>query len=703
MAPHISEPQDRERIGITVNADFAFMGSEEAEEDMQPSLVIYDDHASAFWALGVRNKTVTEQVVKYFKDILDESGYEGEKITMKTDQEPAMLALKRAVATARSGETVPIESPVRASKSNGRMENAIGVWQGQLRTIKHHAEAKLGRRIEVDGVLFSWLIPFCTQIMNKYRVGPDGRTAYERITGHKNRHQVIGFAEAVDFILEPSKQHIHKADSRLMKGIFLGYEWRTTEYIVGTAEGVFKCRTIRRRAEEVAYDPECMDYLSIPYDEYVLKGARTTPIGNSVKSNLPAAVGEIPVRRREFVPRRLYIRNADYERHGFTEGCKGCVWLQVGVGPRVGHSEACRNRLEQKIAEDPGDSRAQKAKDRIDHYVAQTTFPEERIEVEREDPREKEPDHDAQEIPKASEDIQMQAEQYDIGSPVRERRDPHEDELEDGPTGVSERRVATPVRPTPVKRRKAVHIDEPDTKKIIIDHESDEENAAMSTEDLSAINARMEDERIVCMAVLGKDLHDMFSNKRVSLAIERQSAEHLMSTLAAASGSTSSHALVNAAPEAGALLAGAIGGQEEPRADAAPQRGTRPGGVLGSSGLNSVDIAEIFSPERVGEQCHRYGLRQGIAMDIKNGYDFDKAEDRERCWKVIKRDKPLLVIGSAPCTLFYRLQELNKHMYRDSATWHAKFHERMQQARRYVKFCVDVYNLPAGRGALFPA
>ena len=64
LAPHISEPQDRERIGITVNADFAFMGSEEAEEDMQPSLVIYDDHASAFWALGVRNKTVTEQVVK---------------------------------------------------------------------------------------------------------------------------------------------------------------------------------------------------------------------------------------------------------------------------------------------------------------------------------------------------------------------------------------------------------------------------------------------------------------------------------------------------------------------------------------------------------------------------------------------------------------------------------------------------------------
>ena len=33
------------------------------------------------------------------------------------------------------------------------MENAIGVWQGQLRTTKHYTEAMLKRRIEADGVL----------------------------------------------------------------------------------------------------------------------------------------------------------------------------------------------------------------------------------------------------------------------------------------------------------------------------------------------------------------------------------------------------------------------------------------------------------------------------------------------------------------------------------------------------------------------
>ena len=117
------------------------------------------------------------------------------------------------------GETVPIESPVRASKSNGRMEGAVGIWQGQVRTIKHYVESRLHTRIEIYGVVFSWLIPFCADVMNKYKVRSDGKTAYERITGHKTRQRAIGFAESVDVILETDKKSMLKGDSRVMKGI----------------------------------------------------------------------------------------------------------------------------------------------------------------------------------------------------------------------------------------------------------------------------------------------------------------------------------------------------------------------------------------------------------------------------------------------------------------------------------------------------
>ena len=77
-------------------------------------------------------------------------------------------------------------------------------------------------------MLFSWLIPFCADIMNKFRVGPDGRTAYEKTTEHKCRSMIIGFGESVDYIIETDKGARHKADSRVHQGIFLGYVWRST-------------------------------------------------------------------------------------------------------------------------------------------------------------------------------------------------------------------------------------------------------------------------------------------------------------------------------------------------------------------------------------------------------------------------------------------------------------------------------------------
>ena len=60
--------------------------------------------------------------------------------------------------------------------------------------------------------------------------------------------------------------------------------------------------------------------------------------------------------------------------------------------------------------------------------------------------------------------------------------------------------------------------------------------------------------------------------------------------------------------------------------------------------LLGVDVMEVFSPERVGKLCKEYGLDQGLAMDIKSGYDFDNADDRKRFWEAAIRDKPTLVI-----------------------------------------------------------
>ena len=107
--------------------------------------------------------------------------------------------------------------------------------------------------------------------------------------------------------------------------------------------------------------------------------------------------------------------------------------------------------------------------------------------------------------------------------------------------------------------------------------------------------------------------------------------------------------------------------------------------------LMSADVTEILSPERVATVCNAFGLTPGLSMDIRSGYDFDNKKNRDCCWEAIERNKPTMVIGSPPCALFSKLQELNKFMYKDNRMWMLKFQARMEQAKRYVEFCAKVY------------
>ena len=81
--------------------------------------------------------------------------------------------------------------------------------------------------------------------MNKFRVWPDGRTAYEKITEHKCRSMIIGFDESVDYIFDKDKGPRHKADSRVYHGMFLGYVWRSTECLVRTRDGIYNVELLK--------------------------------------------------------------------------------------------------------------------------------------------------------------------------------------------------------------------------------------------------------------------------------------------------------------------------------------------------------------------------------------------------------------------------------------------------------------------------
>ena len=81
------------------------------------------------------------------------------------------------------------------------------------------------------------------------------------------------------------------------------------------------------------------------------------------------------------MPRRVYLRDADFRRYGYTEGCRKCAILRATAGaPRghdgqgVPHSPACRARLQAAMEVD-GDERLRKAEDNIDDAIARRTEP----------------------------------------------------------------------------------------------------------------------------------------------------------------------------------------------------------------------------------------------------------------------------------------------------------------------------------------
>ena len=117
-----------------------------------------------------------------------------------------------------------------------------------------------------------------------------------------------------------------------------------------------------------------------------------------------------------------------------------------------------------------------------------------------------------------------------------------------------------------------------------------------------------------------------------------------------------------------------------------------------ASCIFGVDITEVYSPERINQVAKRWGLVPGSSMDLTNGFDFTKAEDRQRAWDQIKAEDPYLLVGSPPCTLFSMLQELNLAVNKNKPGWMEEFNRRKAEAIEHIRFCCLLYEYQIRRG-----
>ena len=175
---HKKQLHDEEQEVPTISLDYAFMNSKESEEEAQPIIVLKDRRSGTIKAHMVEEKGVNAYAIKRVGQDLGLLGYK--RIILKSDNEPAIRALKEAVKTERNEELIMVESPVGESASNGEVENAIRQVEGQTRTIKSSLEERLGEKLLANNNCVPWLIRHSAELIDRYSVGGDGRTNYQR-------------------------------------------------------------------------------------------------------------------------------------------------------------------------------------------------------------------------------------------------------------------------------------------------------------------------------------------------------------------------------------------------------------------------------------------------------------------------------------------------------------------------------------------
>ena len=107
---------------------------------------------------------------------------------MRSDNEPAILALKESTPTAlkMAGVTVKVEEgALYDSQSNGLAESAVKDVKDAVRTNLACLVRRFGQDFAGGHPVLPWLLKYFVAMVNRCRKGPDGKTSYELRKGRK--------------------------------------------------------------------------------------------------------------------------------------------------------------------------------------------------------------------------------------------------------------------------------------------------------------------------------------------------------------------------------------------------------------------------------------------------------------------------------------------------------------------------------------
>ena len=280
------------------------------------------------------------------------------KIVLKSDQENPILDMLNDVCKQRGKESdsavTLVESSLKGeSQSNGIAERVVQDLEEGVRTHKLDLEAKLKTTVRKSRPCISWMVENVADIINKFKIGHDGRTACERLKGKTYNKGVIHefWSVILHWILEKPQGGMMM--ERWVQGVWLGKRFTTDEHVIGLENGkVVRTRNVRPKSLECGWKFDEIDKI---------KGQQWDPNVTLTYEKLAQErfprIGDPTPAEEEYVhtPRSHMIKKADLTKAGgWTSGCRKCEAMKEGDQSRtnLAHSAECRARVAETLADD---------------------------------------------------------------------------------------------------------------------------------------------------------------------------------------------------------------------------------------------------------------------------------------------------------------------------------------------------------------
>ena len=245
---------------------FKFTGTRDEEDKKDPkdalciSLVMVDQESKFVHAIPVPSKEVTGYLVEKVCRVL--MLFE-KKVILRTDTEPATLALRRKVQLVR--KLSELETEVQDASPDEHQGLQVERWVQTVRnlskTLVYGVESQANVKITSESTLYPRVAKHAAFVLNRFVVHK-GKTPFEVLFDREYKGSLAPWGSCV--LARPLPKVKEKGEPWI-KGIFVGKDAVSNMNLASTQKGIAKARTMRRCTPE--YEVEAlMDACGTPWN-----------------------------------------------------------------------------------------------------------------------------------------------------------------------------------------------------------------------------------------------------------------------------------------------------------------------------------------------------------------------------------------------------------------------------------------------------